>query len=424
LQLIIVFVPLLALRRWTWWRIQLPNADRQSASLNDRFSVRSILIWTFEIALFAGLLNYLQIHFPGITLVQSAGSGEEQTLGPKALEMLIEAVSISVATIPAIVAAWMILGRRWAVLIGAIAAVLAQAALAGIVFFMWPLPPGQISMSEQDIATIGGILFGIGLGSMLTYFILRTAGYRLARIRKAAITDTAAAALPESAAFSAKPQLSLRHQLQFAVALLVLSTACIAMGGRGIRFVRAAMQEPLPLVGQEWVDIGFGAHQHGASDTDPRPRILSLVLEDNMIFTEAQLQEIEQLGPIPLIAFANKSNPGPQLEMLCQLTQLTRISLANSGAIDAHLAVVGKMKGLTWLSLANSGIEGRGFVELAHLEQLETLDASHIPITDAALVHLHGLQSLKYVDLISTDVTAEGVQKLREALPQAEVRWE
>ena len=42
-------------------------------------------------------------------------------------------------------------------------------------------------------------------------------------------------------------------------------------------------------------------------------------------------------------------------------------------------------------------------------------------ISDAALEHLAGLKKLRWLGLARTGVTAEGVAKLREALPQCAV---
>lgn len=49
--------------------------------------------------------------------------------------------------------------------------------------------------------------------------------------------------------------------------------------------------------------------------------------------------------------------------------------------------------------------------------QFRHLDLAGTPITDAGLVHVQGLKSLQSIDLRGTHVTSDGVQRLRQALP-------
>ena len=64
--------------------------------------------------------------------------------------------------------------------------------------------------------------------------------------------------------------------------------------------------------------------------------------------------------------------------------------------------------------------------DLRHLRELpyvSNLDLEETHVTDAALVHLHGLHKMKTLKLRGTKVTAEGVERLRKALPDCKVRW-
>jgi hypothetical protein len=47
--------------------------------------------------------------------------------------------------------------------------------------------------------------------------------------------------------------------------------------------------------------------------------------------------------------------------------------------------------------------------------------ADDTPITDAGLMHLHALTKLGKLSLKNTQVTEEGVKKLRDALPKCQI---
>lgn len=52
---------------------------------------------------------------------------------------------------------------------------------------------------------------------------------------------------------------------------------------------------------------------------------------------------------------------------------------------------------------------------------MTTLDLSRTKISDAGLVHLKGLTSLTYLNLSATEVTKEGVEELKAALPNCQI---
>ncbi|HEV3004745.1 MAG TPA: hypothetical protein VGX78_09800, partial [Pirellulales bacterium] len=58
---------------------------------------------------------------------------------------------------------------------------------------------------------------------------------------------------------------------------------------------------------------------------------------------------------------------------------------------------------------------------VADLPAVESVNFVSTPLTDAGLEHLKGLKRLKRVDVRFTQVSDDGVQRLRKALPQAKV---
>ena len=61
--------------------------------------------------------------------------------------------------------------------------------------------------------------------------------------------------------------------------------------------------------------------------------------------------------------------------------------------------------------------------DLKALENLVHLDVSLTQITDAGLEHLEGLTKLEWLSLIDTQVTPEGVKKLKKALPECVILY-
>ena len=61
-------------------------------------------------------------------------------------------------------------------------------------------------------------------------------------------------------------------------------------------------------------------------------------------------------------------------------------------------------------------------VYLSELANLQRLDLRGSHVTDSGLQHLEGLASLHALYLNNTKVTAEGVKRLQQALPDCEIR--
>jgi hypothetical protein len=59
---------------------------------------------------------------------------------------------------------------------------------------------------------------------------------------------------------------------------------------------------------------------------------------------------------------------------------------------------------------------------LQKITNLKNVDLGQTRITDRGLEHLKPIESLEYVILTGTTVTPEGVDDLRKALPNADVR--
>jgi hypothetical protein len=110
------------------------------------------------------------------------------------------------------------------------------------------------------------------------------------------------------------------------------------------------------------------------------------------------------------------------LAALCELRGLRALSLEDTRVTDAGVARVAGLPGLADLSLEGTAVTDAGLKALGGMRGLESLDLTATRVTDAGLGELAGLPGLRVPDLSGCpDVTAEGVARLREALPRCEV---
>jgi len=97
------------------------------------------------------------------------------------------------------------------------------------------------------------------------------------------------------------------------------------------------------------------------------------------------------------------------------------VDLAGTDLADANLAVLQRFPHLTSLDLSRTGINGRGLEVLSGLAYLARINLYGTQVDDALLDVLASFPALEAVYLWETDVTAEGVARLRDALPDTEI---
>ncbi len=109
------------------------------------------------------------------------------------------------------------------------------------------------------------------------------------------------------------------------------------------------------------------------------------------------------------------------LEHLQGLRELKKLGLYPTQVTDAGLEKIARFKQLETLALRGTQFTDAGLRKLAGLSKLQTLLLVDTNSTDAVLEHLQRMKQLNYVYLDRTRATAEGVKKLRQALPTCEV---
>ncbi len=108
------------------------------------------------------------------------------------------------------------------------------------------------------------------------------------------------------------------------------------------------------------------------------------------------------------------------------LTKLESLSLSDTLISDTGLEHIKGLTDLEELDLRYTKYVDAELVHLKRLTRLKELDLSGTQITDAGLIHLKELTNLKSLGLGlgRTQVTDEGMEKLRQALPHCRIERE
>ena len=111
------------------------------------------------------------------------------------------------------------------------------------------------------------------------------------------------------------------------------------------------------------------------------------------------------------------------LAHLKELKSLTDLSLGETTISDRGLTQVKQLTSLTKLHLRGTRITDAGLTHLKTLKALRHLDISFTKVTDAGLIHLENLKALRHLELggLSTEITAEGLKSLQDALPKCKI---
>ena len=100
------------------------------------------------------------------------------------------------------------------------------------------------------------------------------------------------------------------------------------------------------------------------------------------------------------------------------------LSLPRQNKIDSRaIPNIAHLTGLKALYFGGAKITNQDLAKLTALENLLKLDLSGCPIDDGAVEHLLEMDSLKFLRLYDTGITAEGMERLEQGLPDCLIRW-
>jgi hypothetical protein len=100
---------------------------------------------------------------------------------------------------------------------------------------------------------------------------------------------------------------------------------------------------------------------------------------------------------------------------------ITHLDLARTAVTDAAVKSIVQMSRLTRLDLRRTKITDAGVAQLAALKNLTYINLFGTEVTDKGLASLASMKSLQNIYLYETKVTDAGVDKLKAALPKAEI---
>ena len=109
------------------------------------------------------------------------------------------------------------------------------------------------------------------------------------------------------------------------------------------------------------------------------------------------------------------------LEPLAKLEHLEDLSLEYCALSAEHLKPLLECQSLKVLDVGATTFSGKDLDILGDFTQVEKLYIAESSIGDADLKKLYGLSHLKYLNLLLSQVTAEGIRKLQEALPNCDI---
>jgi hypothetical protein len=138
-------------------------------------------------------------------------------------------------------------------------------------------------------------------------------------------------------------------------------------------------------------------------------------------FFDKVLPEVVKLQTLRALNLGHTGVTDEQLGRLASLTELERLHLTQASLTSAGLAHLKHFPKLKQLSLNSVPVDDQGAKILAQLEQLEDLDLYGSSVSDQSVAELAKLKSLKKLWVRKTKITPEGLARLKESLPQAEI---
>lgn len=106
------------------------------------------------------------------------------------------------------------------------------------------------------------------------------------------------------------------------------------------------------------------------------------------------------------------------LTSLYAIRDLQSLKLKGTRITSVGMASLSQIPSLVLLDASNTEVTDDGLEQASQWTRLRYLSLNNTEISDAAVPHLKTIKSLKGLSLLDTSVTADGVQALKEALPE------
>ncbi len=200
----------------------------------------------------------------------------------------------------------------------------------------------------------------------------------------------------------------------------------------------------LPCAGEMW-GLNLAATkvtQEGLAQCLPSFPRLSTISVQNLDLDDGGLETLESCDPVLLYAGENPRITDAGARFLARFPKLRDLGLGESAIHDAGLAALESLSSLEYLGLEETLVSPRGVAKslpawpriknlgldslqfddqstaaLASCAELVTLSLQYNPLTDECVPHLAKLSTLTLLKIVGTSITAAGVDRLRQALP-------
>lgn len=112
------------------------------------------------------------------------------------------------------------------------------------------------------------------------------------------------------------------------------------------------------------------------------------------------------------------------LKFIGKMSQLNYLDISGTRITDKGLLYLAGIEGLQHLDLRDTAITSKGVIDLlAKTRNLITLHLARTDLTNEVINSLSLAKTLKDLTLYNTRITIEGVEKLRVALPNTQIRF-
>lgn len=102
---------------------------------------------------------------------------------------------------------------------------------------------------------------------------------------------------------------------------------------------------------------------------------------------------------------------------------ISHLDLSRTSITDGVLGEVKKFNNLTWLNLKNTSVSDRGVENLSKMPYLTYLNLVSSKVSDKSVTTLASLKNLEEIYLWNSDVTKDGIERLRMALPDTKISF-
>jgi hypothetical protein len=154
------------------------------------------------------------------------------------------------------------------------------------------------------------------------------------------------------------------------------------------------------------------------------PRPATLELEGAWLVPVKEFQRLEALAPDALSSFTTSNNDFGDVEvpLLARLTGLSNLDLVCTCVADQGLRLLAPLGDLESLRLGHTAVTDAGVPDLRSLPTLRALDLGWTAVSDASIPVLASLPSLTTLWTQGSEMTADGVRRLRALRPGVDVR--